>query len=136
MRHDIDQLRRAVGHILGVLNLRPLHNYSPDSLPGSRTSSEPPALKSQQLRNTKSQSSTTIYQPEPRTHPVFLKAEDDHPHPADENDGQPLFSSPMGSLFEVTRMRGHMSLQSEAMEPDFISKGLISPADAQELFTA
>lgn len=136
MRHDIDQLRRAVGHILGVLNLRPLHNYSPpDSLPGSRTSSEPPAFKSQQLRHTKSQSSTTLYQ-EPRTHPVFLKAEDDHPHPADENDGQPLFSSPMGSLFEVTRMRGHMSLQSEAMEPDFISKGLISPADAQELFTA
>lgn len=58
----------------------------------------------------------------------------------EEHEGQ-LFSNPMGSLYEVTKLRGlrgndgeRSGAPQEEIDMDFISRGLISLSEAQELF--
>lgn len=82
-----------------------------------------------------------------------MKLEESQPHRAsmtmsreqsqmpDDQDGQSLFSNPMGSLYEVTRLRGLRGSNGgrfgpgvEEMESDFVSRGLITPTEAQDLF--
>jgi hypothetical protein len=156
MRDDTVQLQRAVGHVLAVLNMRPLASYCPSSPPVSRTSSEPPNSKGQiPLQPHRGVSQATPQFQESQPNSVSLKLEDDQSsHRAgmpmvrensqapEEHDGQALFSNPMGSLYEVTRLRGlrgstgnRSGARSEEMDVDFVARGLLSLTEAQDLFT-
>jgi len=157
MREDTVQLQRAVEDVLASLNMRQLTSYCSNTPPTSRPSSEPPNSKAQALPplqiHQRGAHSTVRFQDPPSC--SSLKLEDDqqshrgglamareHSQAPDESDGQSLFSNPMGSLYEVTRLRGlrgcggtRFGAQADEMEVDFISRGLLSESDAQELFT-
>jgi hypothetical protein len=149
MREDTMQLQRAVEDILASLSMRSLASYCPTSPSISRPSSEPPNSKGQPLHHREGATShpNVRFQDAPplklegdRAHQVgFSMAREQSQH--EEHDGQSLFSNPMGSLYEVTRLRGARGgagsrggVYPEEIDADFISRGLISPAEAQELF--
>ena len=157
MREDTVQLQRAVDDVLASLNLRPLASYcsTTTSPPMSRNSSQPPDEK-RQVPVRGISLPTVRFQDQQSSRATSLKMEDEpahrggatamareHSQNMEEQDGQLLFSNPMGSLYEVTRLRGLRgsigsrfghSHPSEDMDADFISRGLISSAEAQELF--
>jgi hypothetical protein len=147
MREDTVQLQRAVEDVLATLNMRPLASYCPTSPPVSRPSSEPPNSKAQPLQhregatphpNVRFQDSQPLKLENDRAHRAGLSMAREQSQ-LEEQDGQSLFSNPMGSLYEVTRLRGARGgarggAYPEEIDADFISRGLVSPTEAQELF--
>ncbi|KAA8909297.1 hypothetical protein FN846DRAFT_942728 [Sphaerosporella brunnea] len=142
MRDDTVQLQHAVEDILTSLNMRPFASYFPTSPPFSRPSSEPPNSKGQPLpqREGATCHPNVQFQDAPATH---MKLEDDRARQAraglsvareptsqsEEQNGQPMFPDPMGSLYGVTRMRGaprggaRGGTYPEEMDTDFIARG-------------
>lgn len=149
MREDTVQLQRAMDDVLHVLNLRSLQSYYSISPPNSRTSSEAPRDPVRRTSHKESISSQSL----PYDHPLHPKMEDVRPRgngtfmardrePSQEppeQDNQSLFSNPMGSVYEVTNLRSLRSGSSKRryqsdLDTDFISRGLITLQEGQELF--
>jgi hypothetical protein len=137
-----------VEEILAAMQMRPLASYGVESPTASRTSSEPPEVKVLQKMGVPKPNEPVL----PRRCEEFtarVKVEEGHPqqrmmkdhsqNPEEHDD--PLFLNPMGSLYEVTRLRGlrgsigdRLGTNLYAGEEDFITRGLITIEDARELF--
>ncbi|OAA59198.1 Transcription factor [Niveomyces insectorum RCEF 264] len=99
---------------------------------------------------TSSPSGTVLSAREDNTHMAMTRENSLEPMPAGEYDGSGGYGSgavavdePMGSLYEVTRLRNLRSSRTKMVRPprdgsdeldDFISKGVISEAEAEELY--
>ncbi|KAF8252562.1 hypothetical protein K440DRAFT_535768 [Wilcoxina mikolae CBS 423.85] len=131
MRDDTIQLQRALGHVLAVLNMRPLASYCPGM-------SQPTS----QFQESQPNPVTLKLEDEQSSHRAGISMARENSQAPEEHDGQALFSNPIGSLYEVTRLRGlrggagnRLGARTEEMDVDFVSRGLVSPTEAQELFT-
>ncbi|KAI5795007.1 hypothetical protein EDC01DRAFT_615202 [Geopyxis carbonaria] len=144
MREDTVQLQHAVEDVLASLNMRPLNSYTSVSPGASRNSSEGPSQQiaaSKPPRQCNGSVEPAEHDHAQHSHRAFAMArEQSHDPHADHEGHQSLFSSPMGSLYEVTRLRGlRNSVGGRAsahadMESDFVARGVLSLAEAQELF--
>jgi hypothetical protein len=129
------QLQSAVSEILRTLNLPPLDSF--------QVAQVEPLQDSNTTSNTLLQQNTNVSQ-QNRIGGMAMTRENSQEREGENEIGDPLVSAPMGSLYEVTKLRNlrsnpqgpvvgsRTSLQAE----DFISKGKISEAEAQELFEA
>lgn len=117
--------------ILSVLDLPPLDSFAADS-------------QDQQISTAQQHTQEPAVPPIPgriNSTVMAMTRENSHEPESTKLEGA-LFSAPMGSLYEVTRLRNLRSnLQQHIhaprptqLEEDFISKGMISEAEAQQLF--
>ncbi|KAL7274529.1 hypothetical protein RUND412_002574 [Rhizina undulata] len=141
MRDDTAQLQQAVEDILNAMNLRPLSSYATSSPTMSATSTEPP-LSARQPTSAPPASSAGFTQVKSEEGLVArsLEMTRENSQEPPENDGSSLVSNPMGSLYEVTKLRSLRSSygprpgQPSDLDGDFISRGLITLSEGQELF--
>jgi hypothetical protein len=126
MEEDSQCVRAAVSKILSVLDLPSLESFAPQSA-GSNQALTPEAVVNR-LKNPEN--------PRPsRMVGMAMTRENSHEPEPDTA----IVSAPMGTLYEVTKLRNLRSHPREVTEPsimvkDFISTGKLGVSDAEELF--
>ncbi|CZS92161.1 related to C6 transcription factor [Rhynchosporium graminicola] len=128
MEENSQYLQRAVAKILSVLELPSLETFTDQNREISQVVS--PKSVAERLQATiEPRLSRTAAMAMTREHSL-------EPEPSKIDDT--LVSAPMGSLYEVTRLRNLRSNPNAKSGPrvveDFISKGKVSEAEAEELF--
>lgn len=125
-------LRSAVTKILGVLELPPLEAFSPRST--SSNAITPEAVADQLLRSASTAG--------PRSHRAagMAMTRENSPEPEPGNSDEAHVPPPMGSLYEVTKLRNIRnnpggSRGAATLEDDLISKGKLSVNKAEALFS-
>lgn len=126
MEENSQCLQRAVAKILGVLELPPLESFTQQAMTQVVS---PEAVAELLQAKSEPRVSRTAAMAMTREHSL-------EPESSKMNDA--LVSAPMGSLYEVTKLRNLRSNPSANTGPvvveDFISKGKVSEAEAEELF--
>ncbi|KAL2071779.1 hypothetical protein VTL71DRAFT_13014 [Oculimacula yallundae] len=132
MQEDSQCLQRAVSKILSVLELPPLESFTTQTQTTSQVVS--PEAVAERLQAT---TTSTTEQRGSRTAAMAMTREHSLEPEASKIDDA-LVSAPMGSLYEVTKLRNlrsHPRANSgPAVVEDFISKGKITLSEAEELF--
>ncbi|KAG4422319.1 hypothetical protein IFR04_004585 [Cadophora malorum] len=126
MEDNTQCLQRAVAKILSVLDLPPLETFTRQTIVQVVS---PEAVAERLQANPEPRASRTAAMAMTREHSL---------EPESNKIDDALVSAPMGSLYEVTKLRNLRSNPSANSGPavveDFISKGRVSEAEAEELF--
>jgi hypothetical protein len=146
MSQTSGQLQNAVAEILRTLNLPPLesfqHGRPPMSAPPNG-SDNPPALGVRFHMPDHTSPTTTIDERRKNQPAGMAMTRENSQELEDSHELGHNLSAPMGTLFEVTKLRNlrsnpHGNLRhasaTTAMEDDFIAGGKISEKEANELF--
>lgn len=125
MQQDSQALQRAVASILTHLDLPTLESFSQPTV--QVVSPEAVAERLQAIEPRKSRTAAMAMTREHSLEPESIKLDD------------ALASAPMGSLYEVTKLRNLRNNPRGRSGPatqadDFISKGKVSESEAEELF--
>ncbi|RDW59813.1 hypothetical protein BP6252_12900 [Coleophoma cylindrospora] len=131
LEEDSRCLRAAVTKILSVLDLPPLDSFTTDGQ-DQQTPASQQYVQERAAPPVPGRTGST----------VMAMTRENSQEPESTKLEEALFSAPMGSLYEVTKLRNLRSnLQQRIyaprptlLEEDFISKGMISEAEAKELF--
>jgi hypothetical protein len=126
VEEDTQCLQSAVSRILSVLDLPQLETFA------RKDASQQPSNGAGRIHSAASEFT------KPRTASMAMTRESSQEPEAKKMNGV-LVSAPMGSLFEVTKLRNlrthpHSVPKAVVLEDDFVSKGQVSETEAQELF--
>ncbi|KAH8593026.1 hypothetical protein B0O99DRAFT_628669 [Bisporella sp. PMI_857] len=133
MEEKAEALSLAVSKILGVLDLPALESFAAQ-LQYNKEISQRVGFENVESPDTSRPARTSGM--------AMTRENSQEPDPDRTNDA--LVTDPMGTLYEVTKLRnlrsypyGHLHApRPTSIEDDFISKGVVSEADADELFRA
>jgi hypothetical protein len=120
-------LKSAVSTILSVLNLPPLESFTSERDPTRPTTKDVPEERLEPPE--RSERSRIV---------AMSMTRENSQDPESSRNEDALFSAPMGSLFEVTKLRNirsqpHRASRPASLEEDFISRGKILVSEAEEL---
>ncbi|KAF0324605.1 C6 transcription factor, partial [Colletotrichum asianum] len=155
MREEIQQMRHSLDAVLGrgqnhnttenhQLRMQPDNTEKPDNQYALHVGATPNISSSPKSLSARDGSARGIGGRDANTRLAMTR--EDSPNPVSDDDqqyGPETLEEPMGSLYEVTRLRNVRSNQANTPQPipaddskldDFISRGAISEEKAEELY--
>lgn len=135
MQHEIQEMRQSIELLVRQ------GNTTHGTTPGLNTHH---GVRIETPQNTTSPATTTLSSREDNTRMAMTRENSLDPvHSGDSTHGPVTVEEPMGSLYEVTRLRNIRSNKAKVIRPpremvdgldDFISRGVISEMEAEELY--
>ncbi|KAL0940544.1 C6 transcription factor [Colletotrichum truncatum] len=152
MREEIKQMKQSLDAVLGkaggLSHVQNTSHASPN-IPSSKVGSRSPEEKqasSTPVKQSPSRLTSTRKRGDQDTNTRLEMAREDSPNPVSEDDqqyGPETLEEPMGSLYQVTRLKNIRNNQANNVLPhsaeqdtldDFISRGVISEEQAEGLY--